>query len=86
MATSIQSRVARLCQSWACAAKISSGAARGFANNARAPGVGILAMEAYVPSRFVAQSALEEADGIAKGKYTIGASSCGLSNLEVGAH
>ena len=34
--------------------------------------VGILAAELYVPSRFVAQSALETADGVSAGKYTVG--------------
>lgn len=37
-----------------------------------AKNVGILAMETYVPSRFVSMTALEKADGIAAGKYTIG--------------
>jgi len=33
---------------------------------------GIEAMEVYFPAQFVEQSALEEANGISKGKYTIG--------------
>lgn len=38
----------------------------------RANDVGILAMEAYVPSRFVSQTELEAADGVGHGKYTVG--------------
>ncbi len=38
------------------------------------PDVGILAAELYVPHRFVSQEKLETADGVSKGKYTIGAS------------
>jgi len=34
--------------------------------------VGILAMEVYSPSTYVAQSALEEHSGVPAGKYTVG--------------
>lgn len=34
--------------------------------------VGVLAMEAYFPRRCISESDLEEFDGVAKGKYTIG--------------
>ena len=37
----------------------------------RGHGVGILAMETYVASRYVAQEALEKADGVSAGKYTV---------------
>lgn len=33
--------------------------------------VGILAMEYYIPSRYVSQTALEAADGVSPGKYTV---------------
>lgn len=35
-------------------------------------GVGILAMDAYFPGRYVHQTDLETADGVGAGKYTIG--------------
>ena len=38
----------------------------------RAHNVGVLAMETYIPSRFVSQSELEKADNISAGKYTVG--------------
>jgi len=38
----------------------------------QASDVGILAMEFYTPTRFVSQSALEAADGVSAGKYTVG--------------
>ena len=34
--------------------------------------VGILAMEAYFPSLYVAQAELEKFDGVSAGKYTVG--------------
>jgi Hydroxymethylglutaryl-coenzyme A synthase N terminal len=34
--------------------------------------VGILAMEAYVPKRYVCQEELEAYDGVSRGKYTVG--------------
>ncbi|KAF8902340.1 hydroxymethylglutaryl-coenzyme A synthase C terminal-domain-containing protein [Gymnopilus junonius] len=34
--------------------------------------VGVLAMEVYFPRRCISESALEEFDGVSKGKYTIG--------------
>ncbi|KAL3900477.1 MAG: hypothetical protein SGCHY_001317 [Lobulomycetales sp.] len=40
--------------------------------NERPAGVGIVAVEAYVPKRFVSQADLEEFDGVSQGKYTIG--------------
>lgn len=43
------------------------------ASSARPSGVGILAMETYMSSRFVAQEALEKFDGVSAGKYTVGA-------------
>ena len=49
---------------------------RGFSSSAlaaaQAENVGILAMEAYVPKRFVSQDDLESFDGVGKGKYTVG--------------
>jgi hydroxymethylglutaryl-CoA synthase len=47
-------------------------AARAFGSGAKARNTGILAMEMYVPNRYVAQDALEKADGVSAGKYTIG--------------
>src|SRR4051794_14842587 len=38
----------------------------------RASGVGVVAMEAYIPRTYVAQEALEEFDKAGKGKYTVG--------------
>lgn len=38
----------------------------------RAQNVGILGMEMYVPRRCISEADLEEFDGVAKGKYTIG--------------
>ena len=38
----------------------------------KAHNVGVLALETYIPSRFVSQSELEKADGISAGKYTQG--------------
>lgn len=39
---------------------------------ARPRDVGILAMEMYFPKRCISEEALEEFDGVSKGKYTIG--------------
>jgi hypothetical protein len=39
---------------------------------ARPSNVGILAMEMYFPKRCISEDALEDFDGVAKGKYTIG--------------
>ena len=38
----------------------------------RAENVGVIAADVYFPSTFVAQSALEECDGVPAGKYTKG--------------
>jgi hypothetical protein len=51
-------------------------AARAFGSGAKARNTGILAMEMYVPNRYVAQDALEKADGVSAGKYTIGKCLC----------
>lgn len=40
--------------------------------------VGILAMEVYTPSTYIAQSELEEHSGVSKGKYTLGLGQEGL--------
>lgn len=49
---------------------------RAFSGSAHAQSrpkdVGILAMETYVPTRYVCQKELEAADGVGAGKYTIG--------------
>ena len=58
-------------KSWA--ASVSS-SGRSFSTSMtaqRGHGVGILAMETYVASRYVAQEALEKADGVSAGKYTV---------------
>lgn len=41
--------------------------------------VGILAMEVYTPSAYVAQEDLEEHAGVGKGRYTIGLGQDGLA-------
>ena len=41
--------------------------------------VGILAIEIYLPNRYVDQDQLEEFDGVGKGKYTVG-----LGQLKMG--
>ena len=46
---------------------------RRLSTSASSSGVGILACELYVPSRYVTQTKLETADGVSAGKYTIGA-------------
>jgi hypothetical protein len=63
------SRVKQMMARWVAPTK--SVGVRHFAQQ-HAKNVGILAMETYVPSRFVSMTALEKADGIAAGKYTIG--------------
>jgi hydroxymethylglutaryl-CoA synthase len=39
---------------------------------ARPQNVGIKAIEMYFPKRCISEEALEEFDGVSKGKYTIG--------------
>ena len=39
---------------------------------ARPTNVGILGMELYFPKRCISEDALEDFDGVSKGKYTIG--------------
>ena len=51
---------------------VGNGVRRMSTLNGHGRGVGILGMECYVPKRFVAQSDLEGADGVAAGKYSIG--------------
>ncbi len=72
------SRVSAMCSRWAAAAKTvsSKGAARRALSTTHhhPKNVGILAMEMYTPSRFVAQEKLESFDKVSAGKYTIGAS------------
>jgi len=41
-------------------------------SSSRPENVGILAMETYVANRCVTQEALEKADGVSAGKYTVG--------------
>jgi len=83
----VRSKIAAMCSRWARAAKPGTAAppapppppAAGgaplstAAADARPANVGILAMEWYAPHRFVSQEKLEAADGVSKGKYTIGA-------------
>jgi hydroxymethylglutaryl-CoA synthase len=52
------------------------------AAGARPADVGILAMEYYVPQRFVAQGALEGADGVSAGKYTVGLGQAGMAFVD----
>ena len=54
------------------ASKSMRGAMRRMSTSASSD-VGILAAELYIPKRYVAQSALEKADGVSSGKYTVGA-------------
>lgn len=87
---SSRTRVGAICSSWAIAARsaatpraphLASGttqAARAAHTSGHGRDVGILAMEAYIPQRYVSQEALEVADGIPKGKYTVGASREGV--------
>jgi hypothetical protein len=49
-------------------------------NEPRPNDIGILALEAYIPKRYVSQSDLEEFDGVSSGKYTIG---LGQTNMAV---
>lgn len=61
--------------SGAAAVRPAAVAQRSFATAAapaRAENVGILAMETYIAGRAVSQEALEKADGVSAGKYTIG--------------
>ncbi len=79
------SRVSALCARWAAQAKSSSAAtsstsaSRSFSSAAKKGGaaprqqdVGILAMEMYVPQRYVSQEKLEQFDKVSAGKYTVG--------------
>jgi hypothetical protein len=70
MASSLP-RVRALVSSWAKAAQ--GRAFSASSHSAKAHNVGILAMETYMSSRYVSQSALEKADNVSAGKYTIGA-------------
>jgi hypothetical protein len=45
---------------------------RAAVTSSQARDVGILAMEAYVPKRYVCQEELEAYDGVSRGKYTVG--------------
>ena len=66
--TTVRNMISR----WTAAA----GGARSFSSTAAAAapkGVGILAMDTYVASRYVSQEALEKFDGVSAGKYTVGA-------------
>ena len=71
MRPSASSTVRSMVSRWASKRSYSASAAV-FAP--RAESVGILGMEAYVAERFVSQEALEKADGVSAGKYTIGMS------------
>lgn len=68
-----------MCARWAQLAKaaapgVTQAPARSFSVSSatQAQNVGILAMEFYTPQRFVSQEKLEAADGVSKGKYTVG--------------
>lgn len=73
-------KVSAMCARWAQLAKAATpGAtqapARSFSVSSvtqQAQNVGILAMEFYTPQRYVSQEKLEAADGVSKGKYTVG--------------
>ena len=77
--------VRRICKQWqvtarslpAAAPRAAAGSAASFSTSApraskKPSNVGILAMDTYMTSRCVAQEALEKADGVSAGKYTIG--------------
>lgn len=66
-------RVRSMLASWAAKAQTRAYSATAVAAAPRAQNVGILAMESYVANRYVAQEAMEKADGVSAGKYTIGA-------------
>ena len=81
-ATMASLAVRRMVASWSSA--VSS---RTFSTSlaaAKGHGVGIVAMETYMSSRFVAQEALEKADGVSAGKYTVGASPAGRRHWRAG--
>lgn len=64
------------------AARRLSGSSLNQATNAsseQGKNVGILAMEVYTPSTYVAQEDLEEHAGVAKGRYTIGLGQDGVA-------
>jgi len=64
--------VKRMLASWQLAQRGQIRAFTASAASQKAHNVGILAMESYIPTRFVSQEQLEVADGVSKGKYTIG--------------
>ena len=76
----MSNKVSAMCARWAQLAKAASpaspvGTVRAFSSSkvaSKADTVGILAMEFYAPQRFVSQEKLEAADGVSKGKYTVG--------------
>jgi len=66
--------VRRMVAGWASASRASSSASS-FSTTAAARkphGVGIVAAETYISSRFVAQTELEKSTGVSAGKFTIG--------------
>lgn len=52
------------------------------AGTGRPSNVGILALEYYIPTRYVAQGALEAADGVSAGKYTVGLGQSGMAFVD----
>ena len=55
---------------------------RAFSSAERPANVGILAAEFYIPTRYVAQGALEAADGVSAGKYTVGLGQSGMAFVD----
>jgi hypothetical protein len=72
MASSV-ARVRALVSSWSAASRKQGRAFSASSHASKAHNVGILAMETYMSQRYVSQTALEKADGVSAGKYTIGA-------------
>lgn len=81
------SRVSAMCSRWAAQAKTPKSSSltssssslsgykvstRTFASSGSAKDIGILAMEMYVPQRYVSQEKLETFDKVSAGKYTVG--------------
>jgi hydroxymethylglutaryl-CoA synthase len=70
---------------WAARPAALAASARALATSAsaqRPANVGILAAEYYIPSRYVAQGALESADGVSAGKYTVGLGQSGMAFVD----
>jgi hypothetical protein len=65
-------RTAQICATWAKSAAAKPTRHFSAKVSKRPDHVGVLAMDFYAPKRYVAQEKLEVADGVSKGKYTIG--------------